>query len=51
MCLQKKKEMQFEDVQIIKNAFSLWICLLANNKELFEAFLEDESVNSDEFLL
>lgn len=51
LCIEKKENMKFEDVQIIKNSFSLWICLMAYNVELFNDFLVDESVNSDQFIL
>ena len=47
MCIQKGEQMKFEDVQIIKNSFALWIGLLANQVELFEVFLEDASINSE----
>jgi len=33
--------MKFEDIQIIKNSFSLWICLVAHEKDLFQIFLKD----------
>jgi hypothetical protein len=51
VCIEKKDKMKFEDKQIIKNSFSLWICLLAHEKGMFEIFLEDSSINSEAFLL
>ena len=50
-CIEKKDKMKFEDKQIIKNSFSLWICLLAHEKGMFEIFLQDSNINSEAFLL
>jgi hypothetical protein len=50
-CLKKGENMKFEDTQIISNSLNLWVCLLTHEKDLFQVFLKDDKIDSEQFLL